>query len=321
MGDVKEFVLKNQKAYKILDDINFKYVSKNKRIINLDIDFIKVSEIMEHNKNSSFSLSRLTQKFYFSKSEEIKYLEEYTQTKDKKVIEKLLKLNIPFLISISKKYASMTGLDSEDLLSAGCEGLIKAIKVSETTKRNFSYTVKDYIRRYMLEDVLRSKGIKMGDYSYNCLSSFLRIKAKNMQIESNNQNITNQIIEDLIARKKIKNIEKQEIKNIIKLAQTSIFSEVNEEELISEDTSCDIAIDKVYNEELLENLLNSFCVLNEREKTILERKYGLFSSPQLQKQISQEMNLSESYIARTGRKALRKLRHPSRSKKLRDYLD
>lgn len=190
--------------------------------------------------------------------EESKYLQEYKNgSEDARNI--LIERNLRLVAHIVKKYSSL-GYDSEDLISIGTIGLIKAISTFDN-----------------------EKGARLATYAARCIENEIL-----MQIRSTKK-IQNEIyLQDPIGVDK----EGNEI--------TLIDVIENDNESVLDKVELKMQVKKLY------NLMKS--VLKNREKTVLELRYGLLNgSSKTQKEIAKMLGISRSYVSRIEKKAIKKL--------------
>lgn len=254
-------------------------------------------------------------------SEEEKELAKRIDAGDKEAEQELIEANLRLVVSIAKKYVGQ-GLDFLDLIQEGNLGLMKAIQKFDH-ERGFRFStyatwwIKQRINRALAD---KSRTIRVPAHIWESINKYVKIF--NRLAGDLNREPT---LEELAAEM---GVEEDKVKKIQKLIQDPISLDTP----VGEDNDCylgeviedpniaspDELADKDMLKQELEGVLDT---LDEREKRILQLRFGLLDGrPRTLREIGQDYDLSRERIRQIEKKALQRLRHPKRSKKLKGYL-
>lgn len=255
-------------------------------------------------------------------AEEEKDLAMRMEQGDAEAKKRLAEANLRLVVSIAKRYVGR-GMLFLDLIQEGNLGLIKAVEKFDYRKGyKFSTYATWWIRQAITRAIAdQARTIRIPVHMVETINKLIRVQRQLLQ-ELGREPYPEEIAEKM-------NLPVERVREIQKISQepVSLETPIGEEEDshlgdFIQDDNVPVPAEAAAFTLLKEQLVDVLNTLTEREQKVLRLRFGLDDGrARTLEEVGKEFDVTRERIRQIEAKALRKLRHPSRSRKLRDYLD
>ena len=301
------------------DDVDDEFLKNEEE--DIDLDAIDLLEGIGTEDPVRMYLKEIGTVPLLSAEEEIRLAKRKAEG-DVNAKERLIEANLRLVVSIAKRYTGR-GMSFLDLVQEGNLGLIKGVEKFDYTK---GYKLSTYATWWIRQSVTRAladqaRTIRVPVHMVETINKLIRVSRQLLQ-ELGREPLPEEIAKEL-------DMPVERVREILKISQepVSLETPIGEEEDshlgdFIQDDNVPVPAEAAAQTLLKEQLDEVLDTLTEREQKVLRLRFGMNDGrARTLEEVGKEFDVTRERIRQIEAKALRKLRHPSRSRKLRDYLD
>lgn len=317
--------------HNIIDDFVEVILRAYERFLSLEKEIAELTPRAERNKFAAGKLSAAKRKLHKRElaagrslddfKKDVKMLQRWMD-KSQEAKREMVESNLRLVISIAKKYTNR-GLSFLDLIQEGNMGLMKAVEKFEYRRGyKFSTYATWWIRQAVTRAIAdQARTIRIPVHMIETINKVLR-GAKKLMMETGREPSPEELAKEL-------SLTPERVREIYKIAQhpISLQAEVGDggESQFGdflEDTAADSPAEATGYSILKDKMNEVLETLSDRERKVLIQRFGLLDGkPKTLEEVGVEFNVTRERIRQIEAKALRKMRHPIRSKQLKAFLD
>lgn len=317
--------------HNIIEDFGEVILRAYERFLQLEKDIIEITPRAERNKFAALKLMAAKRKLKKRELAAGRSLDDFKKDvrmlqrwmdKSQEAKREMVESNLRLVISIAKKYTNR-GLSFLDLIQEGNMGLMKAVEKFEYRRGyKFSTYATWWIRQAVTRAIAdQARTIRIPVHMIETINKVLR-GAKKLMMETGREPSPEELAQEL-------GITAERVREIYKISQhpISLQAEVGDggESQFGdflEDTGADSPAEATGYSILKDKMNEVLTTLTDRERKVLIQRFGLLDGkPKTLEEVGVEFNVTRERIRQIEAKALRKMRHPTRSKQLKAFLD